>query len=281
MAGQLTVSSLWAHDADLQKQVEEAHRKRMGVGTWSLLAMAFSTLGIVYGDIGTSPLYVFASIFPDGPPSAEVTLGAASTIFWSITGIVVVKYIVFTLQADDNGEGGIFALYALLCRAVSIRSGSLLHEADLSLSQYQAPDPPAQARASPSPPHTSGAGTCGGPGAAYTRWRQSVVARARASLEGSRAAQGILLAVVLLAANMILSDGVLTPAISVVSAVEGIEYQTGISRGTVVGIAVGILVCLFAVQPWGTQRVAVMFSPLVFLWFASLSGIGEALGLAA
>ncbi|KAI3432754.1 hypothetical protein D9Q98_004295 [Chlorella vulgaris] len=274
----VTVGSLWAHDADLVP--DEAH-SRHGARGWRLLIMAFSTLGIVYGDIGTSPLYVFAAIFPDGAPAdSNIVLGAASSIIWSITAIVLVKYVLFTLSANDNGQGGVFALYALLCRATGIQGGgtSLVHEADLSLRQYSSGTAATPAAGSAPSEATNGgvaSRACGvGFAAKWNRSRLAVADRARAALARSSAAQTALLVVTLMAATMILSDGVLTPAISVVSAIEGIEYNTGITQSTVVGISVAILVVLFALQPFGTQRIAFMFSPLVLLWFATNTGLG-------
>ncbi|KAI7844072.1 hypothetical protein COHA_002216 [Chlorella ohadii] len=264
----LQVSSLWAYDADLAEKIEEQEHKRLHARGWRLALLTFSTLGVVYGDIGTSPLYVYGAVFPEGAPAdTNVIYGVFSTIFWTITSIVLVKYIIFTMQADDNGEGGIFALYALICRACNIRVGSKVHEADLSLSKYTTA-------------RQLDEDDMGPEGNAYShstkrrRWREVVSGRLRALLERSARSQTALLAVVLLAACMIISDGVLTPAISVVSAIEGIQFQTGISTGTVVGISIGILVLLFAMQGFGTHRVSNIFSPIVLLWFLANAAIG-------
>ncbi|KAL4425076.1 hypothetical protein ABPG77_010390 [Micractinium sp. CCAP 211/92] len=244
----VSVSSLWASDADLACKVQKQDHERRHARGLRLLALAFSTLGVVYGDIGTSPLYVYGAVFPDGAPADEKRiLGVASTIFWTLTMIVLVKYIIFTMQADDNGEGGIFALYALICRACNIRSGTRMMEADLSLAQYQAGRPQGGSR---------------------------IAAALRSKLERSAVSRTVLLVVVLLAASMIISDGVLTPAISVVSAIEGIQFQTGISRDAVTGISMGILVALFALQSVGTQRVSFLFSPAVLLWFIVNATLG-------
>ncbi|KAL4425077.1 hypothetical protein ABPG77_010391 [Micractinium sp. CCAP 211/92] len=244
----VSVSALWASDADLAEKVHKQEHERRHVRGLRLVALAFSTLGVVYGDIGTSPLYVYGAVFPDGAPADEKRiLGVASTIFWTLTSIVLVKYIIFTMQADDNGEGGIFALYALICRACNIRSGTRVTETDLSLTQYQAGQPKHGSR---------------------------IAAALRSKLERSRVAQTVLLLVVLLASNMIISDGVLTPAISVVSAIEGIQFQTGISRGAITGISMGILVGLFMLQSIGTQRVSFLFSPAMLLWFIVNATLG-------
>ena len=84
-------------------------------GVASAIVMAFLALGVVYGDIGTSPIYTFSAIFHEGAPAdPRVVLGAMSTIFWTLTSIVLVKYALVTLAADDHGEGGLVALYALI-----------------------------------------------------------------------------------------------------------------------------------------------------------------------
>lgn len=83
--------------------------------------LAYQSLGVIYGDIGTSPLYVFSSTFSDNP-SREDVLGATSLIIWALTIMVTIKYVVIVLNADDEGEGGTFALYSLISRYVSLLS---------------------------------------------------------------------------------------------------------------------------------------------------------------
>eukprot|EP00887_Chlorella_sp_A99_P002108 scaffold21.g2108.t1 len=179
--------------------------------------------GVVYGDIGTSPLYVYGTTFAGGPPAdSQVTLGTMSTIFWTFTSIVVVKYVCITLLADDNGEGGLMALYALICRATGVRSAAQSHATDAVLTQFKEQAADSQ--------------------------QKGLAAKIR--------------------------DGILTPAISVVSAMEGIQFQTGISTGAVVGISVAILVLLFAAQSLGTHKVSVVFSPIMLLWFLANAAIG-------
>jgi KUP system potassium uptake protein len=82
----------------------------------ALLGLSFGALGVIYGDIGTSPLYAYQSVFSAAPSSEEV-LSAASLFFWTLTLIVLFKYVGIVLRFDDNGEGGTFALYSLICRA--------------------------------------------------------------------------------------------------------------------------------------------------------------------
>lgn len=213
--------------------------------------LAYSTLGIVYGDIGTSPLYVYASIFPNGAPEDEnVILGTFSTIFWTLTSMVLVKYVVLMLRADDNGEGGIIALYSIIKRAAGIPTITNLASGDEDLNSSK------------------------------LNQGNRIAVAIRRSLHNSRLQQLVLFVVALLGVNMIISDGILTPAISVVSAVQGIQSYNGpngppiITNGAVVGITCGILVVLFLLQSFGTQKVAFLFSPAIFLWFASNSAIG-------
>lgn len=87
-------------------------------GTKKPFRLTYQSIGVIYGDIGTSPLYTFSSVFPS-PPSKEDLLGALSLIIWSLTLIVSIKYVTIVLFADDDGEGGTFALYSLLTRYVS------------------------------------------------------------------------------------------------------------------------------------------------------------------
>lgn len=84
--------------------------------------LAYQSVGVIYGDIGTSPLYVFSSTFPE-PPSPEDLLGALSLIIWSLTIVVTIKYVTIVLFADDDGEGGTFALYSLITRYVGFPFG--------------------------------------------------------------------------------------------------------------------------------------------------------------
>ena len=214
----------------------------------SVLFFAFSAIGVVFGDIGTSPIYTFSAVFQSGAPTNErVILGTMSTIFWTLTSIVLVKYILITLAADDNGEGGLVALYALICRATGIRSVSAPHATDDSLEQFVDASPPPSGR----------------------------VAEAVRSFFGSSAfAKAAILFTVMIGSNLVLSDGILTPAISVVSAVEGIQFQTGMNSTAVTAISVGILLALFCIQSFGTHRMSMAFAPIMITWFASLAAIG-------
>ncbi len=175
--------------------------------------LTLGALGIVFGDIGTSPLYAFLECLRHGGDAAdEATIfGLVSLLFWSLTLVVTVKYVATLMYADNHGEGGIMALQALL---------------------------PASLRAAP----------------------------------GGRVAFVSLL--VIAGAALLFGDGVITPAISVLSAMEGlIVVQPGLEK-YVVPLTVGILVALFAVQSRGTELLGRLFGPIMLLWFAVIGGLG-------
>ena len=174
-------------------------------------AMALGSVGIVYGDIGTSPLYAFreaaVAAAESGPITREIVLGVLSMILWALILVVTVKYVLILLRADNNGEGGTLALMALAFRAV-----------------------------------------------------------------GKRAPFVLILGVI--GAAMFLGDSVITPAISVLSAVEGLKLVTPALNDYVVPITVVILVALFAVQRRGTAKVAALFGPLMVVWFLAIAAVG-------
>lgn len=218
------------------------------MGGLSTLSLGYSALGVVYGDIGTSPLYTLSTVFQSGSPSdPNVVLGAASMIFWTIVAIVGVKYILITLAADDNGEGGIVALWALLCRATGMKASASFekHSTDDSLDQL------------------------GRPGEA-----EGGSKKLAALLRRSKTFGAITLGITMVASNLVLSDGVLTPAISVVSATEGMVFKLGGGSTAVTLCSVAILFALFAVQSFGTSRISSAFSPAMIAWFASIAGVG-------
>ena len=173
-------------------------------------AALLSALGIVFGDIGTSPLYAFReslrAMAAGGPSTPEHVLGVLSLIFWSLILIVTVKYVLIVLRATNEGEGGIMALTALAADGLK-------------------------------------------PG----RWREAAFA---AGLVGVALFYG---------------DCILTPAISVLSAVEGLKVATPVFEPYVVPISACILAALFIVQSRGTARIGKVFGPIVSLWFAVLA----------
>ncbi len=184
--------------------------------TGPLLPVAFSALGVVYGDIGTSPIYAVKECFTGqhgvAPTEANV-LGVLSLFFWSLTVVVSVKYLVFILRADNKGEGGIFALLSLIPQKLDAYS---------------------------------------------TRLKGAVILAA------------------LFGAALLYGDGVITPAISVLSAVEGLEVATTAASKFVVPLTCAILVGLFLVQKRGTDRIGRVFGPVMLLWFIVIAALGVA-----
>jgi KUP system potassium uptake protein len=176
------------------------------------LGMLLAVLGVVYGDIGTSPLYAFKTsvhMFGDVPVTTREIMGILSLIFWSLVLIVTVKYVMLIMRADNRGEGGILALMALAQR-VSV--------------------------------------------GAHVRNALGLVGVAGACL--------------------FFGDGVITPAISVLSAVEGLEVSTPELKEYVLPIATVVIVVLFAVQWRGTGSVGRIFGPVMALWFATIGALG-------
>ncbi|KAK4282171.1 hypothetical protein QN277_013579 [Acacia crassicarpa] len=214
------------------------------------LILAYQSFGVVYGDLSTSPLYVFTSTV-EGKLlkhyDEETIFGAFSLIFWTLTFIPLLKYVLILLGADDNGEGGTFALYSLLCRHAKFNLLPNQQAADEELSSYKY-GPSSQVVAS-SP--------------------------LKRFLERHKRLRTALLVVVLFGACMVIGDGVLTPAISVLSSVSGIR-ATGknITDGVLVLLACVILVGLFALQHFGTHKVAFMFAPIVIVWLISIFSVG-------
>ncbi|XP_057825832.2 potassium transporter 1 isoform X2 [Cryptomeria japonica] len=214
------------------------------------LALAYQSLGVVYGDLSTSPLYVYKSTFSGDLALREQedeVLGVLSFILWTFTLIPLCKYVFFVLTADDNGEGGTFALYSLLCRHANLSLLPNQQALDEQVSTYHA-------------------GVARQSGLSY--W-------VKAFLEKRHKFRVGLLLVVLLGTSMVIGDGVLTPAISVLSAVQGIKVKVpNLQERYVVIIACVILVALFALQHFGTRNVAFLFAPIVIAWLICISSIG-------
>jgi len=217
----------------------------------TLSVLAFQSLGVVYGDLSTSPLYVYRNSL-SGRLNAyidETTIfGLFSLIFWTLTLVPLLKYVIIVLSADDNGEGGPFALYSLLCRHAKFSLLPNQQAADEELSTYYQPGTGRTAVSSP-----------------FKRF-----------LEKHRKLRTCLLLFVLFSACMVIGDGVLTPTISVLSAISGLQdpATSGLSNGWIVFIACVVLVGLFALQHRGTHRVAFIFAPIVVLWLLSIGIIG-------
>ncbi|VAI49046.1 unnamed protein product [Triticum turgidum subsp. durum] len=228
-----------------------APRKR-GESWAAVLLLAYQSLGVAYGDVATSPLYVFKSAFAGDDithtAGNEEIYGVLSFVFWTLTLISLLKYVCIVLRANDGGEGGTFALYSLICRHV--RAGLLPGGGNSD--DLMADDKDAAAS------------------------RRGAVSRARTVLERYRVLQRLLLFFALLGTCMLIGDGVLTPALSVFSAVSGLELSMEKAQHKYVGLPVtcAILVCLFALQHYGTHRVGFIFAPIVCIWLLCISMIG-------
>ncbi|ESQ50027.1 hypothetical protein EUTSA_v10020105mg [Eutrema salsugineum] len=214
------------------------------------LILAYQSFGVVYGSLCTSPLYVYRSTFIGtlrNHQNEEAVFGAFSLIFWTLTLIPLLKYVLVLLSAHDNGEGGTFALYSLLCRHAKLSLLPNQQAADEELSAYKC-----------------GPSTDTGTSSPFTR-----------ILEKHKRLRTALLVVVLFGAAMVIGDGVLTPAISVLSSMSGLQATEKKSTdGELLFLACVILVGLFALQHCGTHRVAFMFAPIVIIWLISILLIG-------
>src|SRR6478609_11476504 len=160
------------------------------------------SLGIIYGDIGTSPLYVMKAILGEYVIDKDIVLGGISCIFWTLTLQTTIKYVLITLSADNHGEGGIFALYALVKKT-------------------------------------------------KIKW---------------------LIVPAIIGGSALLADGIITPPISVASAVEGV--RTFYPTINTVPIVIAILFVLFTIQQFGTKLVGNFFSPMMLIWFTMLGILG-------
>uniref|UniRef100_A0A803L0G5 Potassium transporter n=1 Tax=Chenopodium quinoa TaxID=63459 RepID=A0A803L0G5_CHEQI len=168
-----------------------------------VLILAYQSLGVVYGDLSTSPLYVYKSAFAEDIQHSETNeeiFGVLSFVFWTLTIVPLLKYVFIVLRADDNGEGGTFALYTLLCRHARVNSLPNCQLADEDLSEYKK-----DGVVIPS--------------------ESTIGSRLKSILEKYRVLQKLLLVLALIGTCMVIGDGVLTPAISVFSAVSGLELS--------------------------------------------------------
>ncbi|AGE49283.1 potassium transporter [Acanthocystis turfacea Chlorella virus Br0604L] len=201
-----------------------------------LAMLSLTSLGVVFGDIGTSPLYTLATIFGEigNVPDEKVILGVLSLVLWTITFMVMINYVVFVIGIDDNGEGGAFALYSIIRRAVDPKSSEFGVANRETLSMTKMAD----------------------------------------FINNAKWFRRCVLFVAILSFSLMTSDGILTPAISVISSMEGIKNFTGISHTTVLFITVGILAALFSVQRFGTAKVGMSFGPIMLVWFLFNLGVG-------
>lgn len=177
----------------------------------SALTLLIAATGVVYGDIGTSPLYTLREVFNYGvQPNHDGVLGVLSLIIWSLVWVVSIKYVLFILRADNDGEGGVMALTALAQRAARD----------------------------------------------YPRLRR------------------VLMLLGLFGAALFFGDSMITPAISVLSAVEGLQIAFDGIDSWIVPLALVILVSLFLIQKHGTARIGILFGPVMLIWFLTLGGLG-------
>jgi KUP system potassium uptake protein len=179
-------------------------------------ALALGALGVVFGDIGTSPLYTVQTVFSPSDPhpvtvSRDSIFGVTSLIFWSVMIIVTITYVTLVMRADNDGEGGIMALTALIRRR---------------------------------------------------------------ALPGSARAKAVLAGLGIFGASLFFGDSMITPAISVLSAVEGVEVAAPSVASLVIPITVGIIIVLFVVQRLGTGAVGRMFGPVMSIWFTVIALLG-------
>ncbi|KAK4762862.1 hypothetical protein SAY86_008630 [Trapa natans] len=237
---------------DPEAGIRRNHPKKESWRT--VLTLAYQSLGVVYGDLSTSPLYVYKSTFAEDISHSETNeeiFGVLSFVFWTLTLVPLLKYVFIVLRADDNGEGGTFALYSLLCRHARINSLPNCQQADEELSEYK------------------------GEGVSLLP-RTSFGARLKSSLEKHRFLQRSLLFLALIGTCMVIGDGVLTPAISVFSAVSGLELSMAKQHHKYVEVPAAciILIGLFALQHYGTHRVGFLFAPAVLTWLLCISSIG-------
>ncbi|XP_026666150.2 probable potassium transporter 13 isoform X1 [Phoenix dactylifera] len=233
----------------------ESGSRSPGSRSWkayrTTLLLAYQSFGVVYGDLSISPIYVYKSTFSGKlrlhEEEAEV-LGVLSLVFWTLTLIPLCKYIIFVLGADDNGEGGTFALYSLMCRKTKMGLLATPQAANEHLSAYKL--------------ETSSKET-----------RTSLLVKN--FFEKHRTSRIALLLFVLLGTSMVIGDGVLTPAMSVLSAVSGLKIKIPrLHENCIVFVSCIVLVGLFALQHYGTQRVSFLFAPILIAWLGCISGIG-------
>uniref|UniRef100_A0A0D3FVE2 Potassium transporter n=1 Tax=Oryza barthii TaxID=65489 RepID=A0A0D3FVE2_9ORYZ len=251
-AATATASRLKRHDSlfgDAEKVTGGKHHGGSSAVSWAVtLHLAFQSVGIIYGDIGTSPLYVYSSTFPDGIGHADDLVGVLSLILYTLIIIPMLKYVFIVLYANDNGDGGTFALYSLISRYAKIRMIPNQQAEDAMVSNYSIEAPSSQLR--------------------RAQW-------VKHKLESSRAAKMALFFLTILGTSMVMGDGTLTPAISVLSAVSGIrEKAPNLTQTQVVLISVAILFMLFSVQRFGTDKVGYTFAPIISVWFLLIAGIG-------
>ncbi|KAK7449972.1 hypothetical protein CaCOL14_010194 [Colletotrichum acutatum] len=222
---------------------DDGRKKQVFTGT-TLMWLAYQSIGVIYGDIGTSPLYVYSSTFTDLPTKNDLTQ-VLSLIIWSLTLMVTVKYVLIVLHADNEGEGGTFSCYSLLTRFANITNFDPREEATVRIERHNTQDV------------------------------RPVTRGIRSAIEKSKFTRGFLKTIGVLAVSMVIADGILTPAQSVLGAIQGLSVvKPDISTSTIVGTTCGILVLLFLIQPLGTTKLATTFAPIVIIWLGFNGAFG-------
>src|ERR1700743_1529862 len=191
-----------------QLRAREA-RRQLGMA-----ALALGALGVVFGDIGTTPLYALQPVFSADhgavKPTEQDVFGVISLVFWSITLIVSIEFALFIMRADNDGEGGILAL----------------------------------------------------------------IAKVEMTKLSSKQAKMALIAIGMFGVALFLGDGMITPAISVLSAVEGVKVATPSLESVVEPVTIAIIVVIFAIQRFGTHKIGRVFGPVMLVWFFVIAGLG-------
>ncbi|XP_009617722.1 probable potassium transporter 17 isoform X2 [Nicotiana tomentosiformis] len=226
------------HDGDT---INNCHDQK-DTGRWGNLVLAYKTLGVVFGGLVTSPLYVYPSM-PLKSPTEDDYLGIYSIMFWTLSLIGVVKYATIALNADDQGEGGTFALYSLLCRNINI---GILSSKTASLNSSHS----------------------------YVN-QSKKPSKLGKFCERSLIARRVLLFIAMLGMCMLIGDGILTPAISVLSAMDGLRARfPSVSKSLVEALSAIVLIVLFLLQKFGTSGVSFLFSPIMGAWTLTTPLVG-------
>ncbi|KAI7858889.1 potassium transporter-domain-containing protein [Circinella umbellata] len=202
----------------------------------TIFYLAFQSIGVIYGDLGTSPLYTFSSVFTDTPTREDI-LGALSIVIWSLTLVVSIKYVIFVLSANDNGEGGTFALYSLLSRYARINWSNPNVIGRAGFDRYPT-------------------GDIKGVNRGLRRW-----------IENSSFIRHLINLLSIMGVCMVIADGMLTPAQTVIGAIQGLRIEVpSITIEARTGISVAILILIFMIQSLGTTKIGVTFAPIVAIW---------------
>ncbi|KAI8067155.1 potassium transporter, partial [Gongronella butleri] len=211
---------------------------------WAICVLAYQCTGVIYGDIGTSPLYVYSSTFT-ATPSRDELLGALSMIIWTLTIVVTIKYVFFVLAADDYGEGGTFALYTLISRYANISFKNPYETMNREMKRYKTGE--------------------------FKASNRSV----RSMIENSPFLRRVIMGLAIAGVSLVMADGALTPAQSVLGAIQGLELKVpNITQSAITGISEVILILLFLGQPFGTTKIGSLFAPVVIVWLLFNLSIG-------